>query len=222
MSPPTPEEIRDLAQRIRHEDAWQAPAHRTWIGYMLAPLFNAIHQWWGTLRPGHLSTTGAGIAYVGPSAAWSSCVWRSTRRTAPATKRHSLYRRRGLAASCRCEWRTHRDTRSERDHDAEAQCLPRQTSCIGKRGRPMPGSFETIFELLVLPVGAPGPLDSFRDVQQNCAKQQRRADRADDEKGSDMGGDGHAFLWGGFVEREKPKKLGRDSNEQEQCSKPTS
>jgi hypothetical protein len=222
MSPPTPEEIRDLAQRIRHEDAWQAPAHRTWIGYMLAPLFNAIHQWWGALRPGHLSTTGAGIAYV--ARAQHGRLAFGGRRGVPRRPRNDIRctDEDGYAASCRCEWRTHRDTRSERDDDAEAQCLARQTSCIGKRGRPMPGSFETIFELLVLPVGAPGPLDSFRDVQQNCAKQQRRADRADDEKGSDMGGDGHAFLWGGFVEREKPKKLGRDSNEQEQCSKPTS
>jgi hypothetical protein len=89
----------------------------------------------------------------------------------------------------------------------------------------MPGLFEAILELLVLPVGPPGTLDSFRDVQQNCAEQQRRADRADDEITSDIRGgvDGRgAFIWGvQGLPRHKPGDLGQDSNYHKQCGKPT-
>ena len=53
-------------------------------------------------------------------------------------------------------------------------------------GRSRPALSETIFEFLVLAVGAPGPLDSFRDVQQKCGKEPRRADEAGDQNTSDV------------------------------------
>lgn len=50
------------------------------------------------------------------------------------------------------------------------------------------GSSEAILELLVIPVGLHGPLDSFREAQQQGAHEQCQTDGANDVKKSAMSG----------------------------------
>ena|SRR5215471_20465224 len=52
--------------------------------------------------------------------------------------------------------------------------------------RRVASSSEAILELLAIPIGLPGPLDSIREAQQHCASEQRQADEADDVNKSGM------------------------------------
>ena len=62
----------------------------------------------------------------------------------------------------------------------------------------------------------PGPLDAFRDVQQNCAEQQRQANAADDDRSNCRVWVTVVVGWGS-----NPGKLSEDSNCYQQGGKPT-